>query len=89
MPHDELERRIKAHGYELIYQDWCETSETPGFLGQIRGVTDHNRKVVRVSRNANPTPELMEDILRHELRHLDEPEWDCGNRDVFGRGGKR
>lgn len=82
-----LEQRIVAHGYELVYVEWCENSVTPGLLGQIRGVTDRNRKVVRISLNANPTVDDMVEILRHELRHLDEPSWDCGNRDMFGRGG--
>lgn len=85
----EIEDRIRAHGFELVYQDWCECADTPGLLGQIRGVTDRNKRIVRISTNANGTPELMEDILRHELRHLDEPDWDCGNRDVLGRGGKQ
>jgi hypothetical protein len=27
----------------------------------------------------------MIDILRHELCHLDEPDWDCRNREMLGR----
>ena len=79
------QERIIAHGYELVFQDYCECAETPGFPGHIRGVTDHKAKRVRISIKANQTPELLADILEHELRHIDEPDWDCGNRDVLGR----
>lgn len=82
----DLERRIAAHGFTLRYVEYCEDSRTPGFLGQIRGVTDRERREVKVGLRANPTPGALLDILAHELRHLDEPEWDCGNRDSFGRG---
>ncbi len=83
----ELESRIQAHGYAVRWVEWCEDARTPGLLGQIRAVVDRERREVKLGKAANPTPELRLDILRHELRHLDEPEWDCGNRDVFGRGG--
>lgn len=83
-----IEARIRAHGFALIHVDWCEDARTPGFLGHMRGVTDWERKVVKISLLANPTRGEMLEILEHELRHLDEPEWDCGNRDVLGRGGK-
>lgn len=85
---DELEKRIRAHGYDVRYVEYCEDSRTPGFLGQIAGVCDHNVPEVKIGLKANPTPEQLLATLRHELRHLDEPDWDCGNRDVFGRGGK-
>lgn len=81
-----LEARIRQHGYTLRYVEYCEDSRTPGFLGQIRGVTDRERSEVKIGLVANPTQADMLDILTHELRHLDEPEWDCGNRDVIGRG---
>ena len=83
-----LERRIKRHGFELIYQDYCENSRTPGLIGQIRGVTDRELKQVRISKKANPDPKDRAEILAHELHHLDDPTWDCGNRDVLGRGGE-
>lgn len=83
----ELEARIAAHGYSLRYVEFCEDARTPGFPGQIRGVTDRERREVKIGLRANPTEADMLDILAHELRHLDEPEWDCGNRDMFGRGG--
>lgn len=83
-----LESLIRAHGFDLIYQPYCECARTPGLLGQIRGVTDRELKRVRISEKANPTLEEMIDILQHELAHLDNPDWDCGGRDVLGRGGK-
>ena len=83
----ELEERITSLGFHIIYQDYCECADTPGFPGQIRGVTDRNRQVVRISRVANPKAADLIEILEHELKHIEDPTWDCGNRDVFGRGG--
>ena len=82
-----IEWKIVAHGYTVRYVEYCEDSRTPGLLGQIRGVCDHERREVKISTKANPTRADMCNILAHELRHLDEPEWDCGNRDQLGRGG--
>jgi hypothetical protein len=74
-----LEDRIAAHGYTLRYVEYCEDAQTPGFLGQIRGVTDHKGKTIKIGLKANPTPALIEDILEHELRHIEEPDWECGS----------
>ena len=89
MGKDKLEDRIRAHGFELIYQESCENSRTPSFLGPIKGVTDWDNKEVRIGLKANPTDDDILETLAHELRHLDEPDWDCGNLDVFGRGGSK
>ena len=83
------ERAILAEGYDLIYVDYCEDADTPGLLGQIAGVTDHNRRLVKIGRVANPWPWNIAETLEHELRHIREPDWDCGSRDVLGRGGPR
>lgn len=74
-------------GYTIVFNDYCEDAETPGLLGQIRGCVNRERKTVKISRKANPTPAMLTEILEHELRHILEPEWDCGSRDVLGRGG--
>lgn len=79
--------QIEAHGFTIRYVDYCEDSRTPGLLGQIRGVTDWGLREVKIGRKANPTAEDMAKILGHEYRHVHDLEWDCGNRDVFGRGG--
>jgi hypothetical protein len=78
-----LERQIRSHGFAVRYVDWCEDAQTPGLLGQIRGVTDRRGKVVKIGRMANQTQAEMIDILRHELRHIEDPGWDCGNRAVW------
>lgn len=85
----ELEARIRAHGFTLRYVDYCEDSDTPGILGHIRGVTDWQRREIKIGTRVelNRTRAGMLEVLAHELRHVDEPDWDCGNRDVFGRGG--
>jgi hypothetical protein len=80
---------IEALGYSIRYVEWCEDAHTPGLLGQIRGVTDHRHHEVKISTKANPGPETLADALEHELRHVIDPEWDCGNRDVLGRGAPR
>jgi hypothetical protein len=85
-----LEMRIRLeHGFTLTYVEYCENSRTPGLLGSIRGVTDWENREVRISTQVNRRAEDMIETLKHELRHLDEPEWDCGNRDVFGRGPRK
>jgi hypothetical protein len=91
-PAERIERttaKIEANGYTLRYVDYCEDHETPGLLGQIRGAVNHERREVKVGRKANPTGVALADALDHELRHILEPEWDCGSRDVLGRGGPR
>lgn len=52
------------------------------------GVTDWERCEVKVRMRGRTVAELA-DTLEHELRHVREPDWDCGNRDVLGRGGPR
>ena len=81
-----LENSIAARGFSVMYQDYCECADTPGFPGQIRGVTDRAKYLVRISRKANETAKDLIEILEHELHHVEDPDWDCGNRDVFGRG---
>lgn len=83
------EMRITARGYTIRYVDYGEDSETPGLLGQIRGAVNHDRREVKIARKPNPTKAFIADALEHELRHIVEPDWDCGSRDVLGRGGER
>lgn len=79
---------IELHsGWSVRLVEWCEDARTPGLLGQIRGVTDWERKEVKISFKVNHTPALIADVLEHELSHVRNPDWDCGNRDVLGRGG--
>lgn len=82
------ENGIRERGYDLRYVDYCEDAETPGLLGQIRGAVNHDKQEVKVSIKANPSLGEVAAALEHELRHIREPDWDCGSRDVFGRGGK-
>lgn len=76
----EHEAAIAAHGFTLIYQDYCECADTPGWPGQIMGVTDWRRKVVRVSRAANSSPARLCNTLAHELHHVTDPTWVCGSK---------
>jgi hypothetical protein len=76
---------IRGSGYSLTYEEFCENTETPGLLGQIKGVTNHRDRSVRVSTRNRTIVEMAETLL-HELHHVQDPEWDCGNRDVLGRG---
>ncbi len=77
---------IEAEGWTVQFEEFCENADTPGLLGQISGVTDRNRQLVRIATH-NRSPEQLADTAEHELRHVQDPTWDCGNRDVFGRGG--
>jgi len=52
-------------------------------------VTNHDNRTVKVSRAVNPTLAELVDTLAHELRHIEQPELDCGGRDVIGRGAPR
>lgn len=78
------EEAIRAHGFTLHYVEYCEDAETPGLLGYYRGATSRKLKKVKVSTKMSPTPEERADVLEHELRHIMEPDWDCGSRSVFG-----
>lgn len=81
------QRAIADAGYTIRFVERGEDAETPGFPGQIRGATNHERRDVKiVATIATPLEEVAE-ILEHELHHVEDPSWDCGNRDVFGRGG--
>lgn len=80
-----LQLEIEGHGFTVLFPDYCEDAATPGLLGTIAGVTDWDGKVVKIGRRANPTRERMERTLRHELRHITEPEWDCGSRNIWDR----
>lgn len=81
-----VEQQIRDAGYTVRYVEYCEDSRTPGFLGMFAGVTDRGHQEVKIRTHDRTTIEILE-TLRHELRHVLEPEWDCGNRDLFGRGG--
>lgn len=81
-----VEAEIGTHGFAVRYVEYCEDARTPGLLGMIAGVTDWERQEVKVRTHGRTSEEIVA-TLRHELRHVEQPEWDCGNRDVFGRGG--
>jgi hypothetical protein len=74
-----LQAIIAALGYRVQFVDYCECADTPGLLGQIRGVTYHTKRLVRIGKKANPTEADMIAILAHEARHVANPDWDCGN----------
>jgi len=89
MTRAELVAAIEAKGWTVRFVDYCEDARTPGLLGQIAGVTDWERHEVKVGLRATGAAGTREAVLAHELRHVREPSWDCGNRDVLGRGGPR
>jgi hypothetical protein len=77
---------MQAAGYTVSFVDYCENATTPGFLGQIAGVTNHEHRTVRIATRLKTKAQIA-DIAEHELRHITDRDWDCGSRDVFGRGG--
>jgi len=82
-------RKIRDHGYSISFVVYGEDARTPGLLGQIRGVTDRGLREVKIAIAPHQTMDELADTLEHELHHVEDPEWDCGNRDVLGRGGPR
>ena len=79
---------ITGRGYRVVLEVACENADTPGFPGQIRGVTDHEARTVRVALAPHRSMGDLADTLEHEARHVEDPAWDCGNRDALGRGGR-
>jgi hypothetical protein len=91
----QLEAEIAAEAFELRYVEFCEDARTPGILGYYAGVTLREERIVKVSTmKTYPIGGGFVDtvdrdireiiaILQHELRHVREPEWDCGNRKVL------
>ena len=66
-------RHIEKQGYEVRFVEYCEDHETPGFLGQIAGVTMYDKKVVKISTRRR-SPEQIEATLSHELEHVNGAE---------------
>lgn len=81
----EVEAQIRAEGYKLTYRLFVEDSKTPGFPGMIAGRVDPEDKEVVISTAATPSPILRLRTLKHELHHIQDPEWDCGNRSFFDK----
>lgn len=83
-----VQREIEQLGFIVRFVDYCEDADTPGLLGQIAGATNWDGREVKIATKGRRTAELVE-TLKHELHHVEDPTWDCGNRDVLGRGGAR
>jgi hypothetical protein len=62
-------REIKAAGYAVAFVPYCEDHETPGFLGQIAGVTMYAEKKVKIA-TRRKSPQHIEAALAHELEHV-------------------
>lgn len=77
---DEAEQAIRAASYELTYRPYVEDHLTPGFPGLILGRTDRDGREVVVSTVAVQSDIARLRVLRHELRHVLDPEWVCGSR---------
>lgn len=60
---------IQAEGYTVHFVEWCEDTETPGFLGHYVGVTDHVRRKVKI-RTTGSSGRVLLAALRHELEHV-------------------
>ena len=69
---------MKANGFAVRFVDYCEDSLTPGLLGAGAGVTDRRNSEVKISTVVAAREGNLEDILWHELRHVENPRWDCG-----------
>lgn len=79
----EVEQAIRDLGFRVTYRQFVEDHKTPGFPGQIAGRVDRDDAEVVISTAATPSPILRLRVLKHELHHLVDPGWDCGNRTIF------
>lgn len=79
----DVENEIRAEGYTLTYRPYVEDHKTPGFPGMIQGRTGYKDREVVLSTVAVKTDIARLRVLRHELRHIREPEWVCGSRAVM------
>lgn len=80
-----VEDAIRGQGYTLTYRPWVEDSKSPGILGMIAGRTAREDREVVIGTKATPSPILRLRVLKHELRHITDPDWDCGCRAMFDR----
>lgn len=60
---------IRRRGWTVEFVPFCEDAETPGFRGQLCGVTVHARKAVKV-RTRGLSRAAIAAILEHELEHV-------------------
>lgn len=77
-----LLRQIEAAGFTVEFRPYVEDRESPGFLGAYAGRTDRERREVVIS-TARASAREIGRRLAHELRHVQEPDWDCGSRPVI------
>ncbi len=85
----EVEQEIRAAGFRLIYRRFVEDAKTPGFPGHIAGRVDRADREVVVGELATsgscgtPSPIRRLRVLKHELHHITDPDWDCGCRAIY------
>lgn len=65
---DVLTAQIADAGYEVVFVEWCEDTETPGLLGHCAGLCDYQRKKVKI-RTRDLTADQIVAITSHELEH--------------------
>lgn len=58
----------KAQGWIVELREYCEDSETPGFLGQYVGVCCHDRKAIKVRTTGMGVDQIVA-VIEHELEH--------------------
>lgn len=69
---NEVVELIKAEGFEVVFQPFCEDPETPGILGMYGGVTNRKDKRVKI-RTKGMTKRKIHASLKHELDHILNP----------------
>jgi hypothetical protein len=73
---------IGERGFLVRFVAYCEDTDTPGMLGAGAGVVDRRNSQVKISKVVAARPESSRyhvvEVLRHELHHVADPDWNCG-----------
>src|SRR4051812_6057454 len=65
--------KARRMGWTVEFKDYCEDTETPGFLGQFAGVCAHDRKAIKVRTKGMSRAQIAA-IIEHELEHAEGKE---------------
>jgi hypothetical protein len=77
-----LVAEVEAEGWTVRFVKYCEDTQTPGFLGQLGGVTLATERLIKI-RTYKMTLRQRLAILEHEIEHMHGAEW-ATDHEVLG-----